>query len=66
MVISRLTKVPWRELWKHKAHGFTAWLADNLDFLSETLGYQLTLDQREMAAGAFLLVFVPKIRTGIM
>ncbi len=27
---------------------------------------QLTLDQREMAAGAFLLVFVPKIRTGIM
>jgi hypothetical protein len=53
MIISRLTKVPLRELWKHEAHSFTAWLADNLDFLSETLGYQLTLDQREIAAGAF-------------
>lgn len=53
MNISRLQKVALREIWKHEARSFTIWLADNLDFLSETLGYQLTLDQREMAAGAF-------------
>jgi len=53
MPISRLTKVPLRDLWKHEAHSFTHWMADNLDFLSETLGFQLTLLEREVAAGAF-------------
>jgi hypothetical protein len=38
MAISRLQKVPLRELWKHEAHGFTHWLAENLDFLGEGLG----------------------------
>jgi len=27
--------------------------AENLDFLSETIGFQLSLDQREISAGAF-------------
>ncbi|MCC6300052.1 MAG: DUF4268 domain-containing protein [Anaerolineales bacterium] len=53
MDISRLTKVPLRDLWKHEAHGFTKWLADNLDFLSEKIGFQLTLEQQEVAAGSF-------------
>jgi len=53
MVISRLTKVPLRELWKHEAHSFTHWMSENLDFLSETLGFQLTLVEREAAVGAF-------------
>jgi hypothetical protein len=53
MSISRLTKVPLRDLWRHEAHGFTKWLADNLDFLSETLGFQVTFDEREVAAGSF-------------
>jgi hypothetical protein len=53
MVISRLTKVPLRELWKHEARGFTNWLADHLDYLSEALGFRLTLDQKEIAAGTF-------------
>ncbi len=53
MTISRLTKVPLRELWKHEAHNFTGWLAENLDFLSDTLGFKLTLDQKEIAAGTF-------------
>lgn len=53
MAISRLKKVPLRELWEHEAHNFTTWLAENLDFLSEKIGFQLTLDQREISAGAF-------------
>lgn len=47
MTISRLTKVPLRELWKHEAHGFTHWLAENLDYLNEALGLDLTFVERE-------------------
>ncbi len=53
MSISRLKRVHLRELWEHEAHNFTTWLAENLDFLSETIGFQLSLDQREISAGAF-------------
>jgi hypothetical protein len=51
--ISRLEPVPLRELWPHEARDFTVWLADNLDLLSETLGFPLTLIQTEVAAGTF-------------
>lgn len=53
MTISRLQKVPLRELWKHEAHGFTHWLAENLDFLGEALGFEITLVEREATAGPF-------------
>lgn len=45
--ISRLQKVPLRELWKHEAHDFTQWLAENLDYLNEALGLELSLVERE-------------------
>ena len=47
MAISRLTRVPLRELWKHEAHGFTRWLSENLDYLNEALKLELTLVERE-------------------
>ncbi len=47
MTISRLQKVPLRELWRHEAHDFTHWLADNLDYLNEALGLELSLVERE-------------------
>jgi hypothetical protein len=47
MPISRLTKVPLRELWKHEAHSFTYWLAENLDYLNEALDLELSLVERE-------------------
>jgi hypothetical protein len=53
MTISRLTKVSLRELWKHEAHGFTQWLSENLDLLGETLDFEITLVEREAAAGPF-------------
>lgn len=53
MPISRLEKVDLRELWKHEAHGFTRWLADNLDFVSESIGTEITLVEREASAGPF-------------
>lgn len=53
MSISRLQKVSLRKIWPHEAHSFTVWLADNLDFLSETLGFDINLVEREAAAGLF-------------
>jgi hypothetical protein len=53
MPISRLIKVPLRELWKHEAHGFTRWLAENLDLISDVIGIQLSLEESEAPAGHF-------------
>jgi hypothetical protein len=52
-LISRLTAVPLRELWRHEALDFTTWLAENLDFVSDTLGIQISFVERESAAGSF-------------
>lgn len=53
MSISRLVKLPLKELWKHEAYGFTRWLAENLDFVSDAIGINLSLIEREASAGAF-------------
>jgi hypothetical protein len=53
MTIARLEKLDLRVLWKHEAHGFTRWLAENLDFISETIGFDLSLVEREASAGPF-------------
>lgn len=54
MPIARLEKIELRELWKHEAHSFTRWLAENLDFVSETISVDLSLVEREASAGPFL------------
>jgi hypothetical protein len=51
--ISRLMSVPLREIWPHEAYGFTVWIAENLDFLTETVDIELTLVEREASAGPF-------------
>lgn len=42
MQIGHLEPVPLRELWPNEARDFTTWLAENLDFLGEKLGVELT------------------------
>ena len=53
MSISRLKNVPLRKIWAHEAHSFTIWLTENLDILSEKLGFEISLIEREAAAGLF-------------
>ena len=53
MQIGRLEQVPLRELWANEALDFTTWLAENLDFLGETVAMDLSLVEREASAGAF-------------
>lgn len=53
MSIGKLTKVPLRELWRHEERGFSEWLADHLEVLSEAIGIRLSEASREVAAGSF-------------
>jgi len=51
--ISKLTRVPLREVWKHEAHDFTQWLQLNIDVLNEALDITLINVDRERSAGDF-------------
>ena len=53
MAIGHLESVPLRDVWSNEALDFTTWLADNLDFLGETLIVELSLLEQEAPAGAF-------------
>ena len=47
--------IPLRDAWTHEARDFTAWLAENLDQLSELLGLELELISTEHFVGSFNL-----------
>lgn len=49
----RLVDLPLREAWKHEAHTFTPWLAENIDHLSEVIGIPLELTGTEVAVESF-------------
>lgn len=49
----RLEDLPLREAWKHEAHEFTPWLAENIDHLSEVIGVPLELTGTEVAVESF-------------
>lgn len=49
----RLKEIPLREAWKHEAHQFTPWLAENIDHLSEAIGIPLELTGTEVAVESF-------------
>ena len=53
--LSKLKQVSLREAWKHEAHDFTNWMAeeDNLVELSNEIGVDISLIQTEAAVGSF-------------
>lgn len=48
-------KVPLREVWKHEQYDFSTWLASNIEFLNDSLPFELDASslRSEAAAGAF-------------
>ncbi|MCX6170145.1 MAG: DUF4268 domain-containing protein [Ignavibacteriales bacterium] len=52
-MISKLITVELREVWKNEAKDFTTWLGNNLDYLKEQLGIELTLVEIEKSVGSF-------------
>lgn len=51
--VARLVRLDPRTVWQREAGNFTPWLADNLDALSEALGIDLELVEREAPVGNF-------------
>lgn len=49
----RLVDLPLREAWKHEAHEFTPWLAENIDHLSDAIGIPLELTGTDVAVETF-------------
>jgi hypothetical protein len=53
MTISKIEIIPIREAFTHEAHNFTVWLENNIDALSDRLGFKLTVEEREKSVGSF-------------
>ncbi|WP_106744692.1 hypothetical protein [Yoonia maritima] len=49
----RLVDLPLRDAWRHEAHEFTPWLAENIDHLSEVIGIPLELTGQEVRVESF-------------
>lgn len=52
-MIGKLKKHDLRKIWKNEASDFTTWLEENLEALSESLGFDLALIKREHQVGSF-------------
>jgi len=55
MSFGKLKKLNLRDIWQNEASNFTPWLAENINELSDALGMQLELSQREAGVGDFSL-----------
>jgi hypothetical protein len=62
--ISKIRRVPLREVWAHEAYDFTAWIQQNLDVLNDALDLNLVDATREQAAGSFSVDLVAEDDAG--
>ncbi len=53
LAISKIVTVPVREAFRHEALDFTNWLEQNIESLSDRLGFELTVLEREKTVGDF-------------
>lgn len=53
MEIKKIQKISLRELWGREDKDFTAWLEKNIDYLSDVLGFDITIESREEKVGPF-------------
>jgi len=63
-MISKLQRVPLREVWQHEARDFTTWLQDNIDVLNDALDLTLSNPEREQAAGKFSVDIIAEDESG--
>lgn len=52
-MVGRIEKIDLRTVWAHEALNFTTWLQENLDVLSEAIGFNFSLVEREKSVGPF-------------
>lgn len=63
-MVGKVERFPLREVWKHEAHDFTRWLQDNIEALNEVLPFDITVTDREAAAGDFSVDLVGETDSG--
>lgn len=51
--VQKINKVPLREIWKKEDKDFTKWLEDHIDYLSDVLGFNISIISREEKVGPF-------------
>ena len=51
--VQKINKVPLREIWKKEDKDFTRWLEDHIDYLSDVLGFNISIISREEKVGPF-------------
>jgi hypothetical protein len=64
-MIGKIEKVHLREIWKHEAHDFTAWLQNNIDVLNSVLDFQISNPEREKNTGNFSVDLVGEDENGV-
>ena len=62
--IGKIERRTLREVWPHEERDFTVWLRDNVDVLSDQLGFELVNAEREQAAGTFSVDLVAETADG--
>ncbi len=63
-MIGKIQRVPLREVWRHEALDFTAWLQENIDVVNDALDIELQNPEREQAAGDFSVDLVAEDESG--
>lgn len=53
MNIKKLEFINVREIWKHEALDFTRWLASNIDYIEDKLGFSINVIETEKQIGSF-------------
>ena len=51
--IQKIKKVALREIWSKEDKDFTCWLENNIDYLNEVIGFDITIESREENVGPF-------------
>jgi len=64
--ISKIKKVPLRELWQNEAKDFTSWLEKNIDYLNEQVGLRIIVSEREKKVGDFFVDLVGESENGLV
>jgi hypothetical protein len=65
-LISKIKKVPLRELWQDEARDFTSWLEKNIDYLNEQVGLGIAIVEREKRVGDFSVDLVGENESGLV
>jgi len=53
MNIGKIRKVPLREVWRLEDANFTVWLEENIDHLTDVLGFNIAVESSEQKVGPF-------------